>query len=79
MFWVTIIGGFVTNLFAGILTAYILKSQVANVSFVDQYGNRLEAVPIKGYGGSIFSMDKVLVELRRNGAPVGKVLLERRK
>ncbi|MCL6635972.1 MAG: hypothetical protein K6T29_09455 [Peptococcaceae bacterium] len=78
VFWLTIIGGFITNLFAGILTAYILKSQVANVAFIDQYGDRLEAVPIRGYGGSILPTD-ILVELRKNGVPVGKALLERKK
>jgi hypothetical protein len=78
VFWLTIIGGFVTNIFASILVKYILESQTSKMVFIDQYGNRLEAKPIMGYGSSLLSMNKMLVELRKNGKPAGKVLVERR-
>lgn len=78
VFWLTVMGGLITNIAAGFLVNYVLRREAQQLvdaaPLVDAQGN-----PLGARVRRVFGRKQALVELYRGGAPAGYALLVSRR
>lgn len=76
-FWNAVAIGLVTSTIPTLWTYFLTKQMTTKTAFVDRFGRQLEA-RVVAYEGPFFAPKRLLVELTREGMPVGTAVIVRR-